>query len=144
MSLWAKIFLVFIIVLSSGCQDIRLKSYSDCQCVTREPFQGNLIIYFTRGDGQGSPQILLMNGFYEEGDVFDTIRTDTVPAYRDFVYYPVSIGHYYTAVAVYSEDKDTVFAVDGDFFSKEAYYDSDCDTTCWKIEGYQLNVKLKK
>ncbi len=144
MSFWSKIGILLILVLSLGCQDMRLKEYSDCQCISQEPFQGSLIIYFTRDTGQRSPEILLMNGFYEEGDVFDTIKTDTVPAYRDFVYYPVSIGHYYTAVAIYLRDRDTIFAVDGDFFSKSAYYDSDCDTTCWKIEGYQLNVKLKK
>ena len=139
-----KIILFLILFFSLGCQQTQIKDYVDCQCVEQEPFRGNLVIYFTRSTEQRSPQILLMNGFYEEGDIIDTIRTDTVPAYRDFVFYPVGIGHYYTAVAIYNRGNDTIYAVDGDFFSKATYYDSDCDTTCWKIEGYQLNVKLKK
>ncbi len=138
------LFVLFNFFFTISCEkSIYFKDVSDCQCITEEPFYGNLTIEFTRDTEQRSPQILILSGFYEENNVIDTLQTDTVPAYRDFIYYQVPVNHYYTAVCLYIRDGDTIRAVDGGFVKKESYYDSDCDTICWKLTGSNLNLKLK-
>ncbi len=113
--------------------------YSSCN--SQEPTIAVLEVKFTRSLVQRSPFIFLMVGRYEDQNYLDTIKTDTVPAYRDFVYIPVDVNHYYTVVAQYFRDSDTIYAIDGSYVFKTFYYM--CDSICWQIKGNRLNVKLK-
>ena len=138
------IIILFNFLFTISCQQsLTLKQAIDCQCITQEPFDWFLTIEFTRDTAQRSPQILILSGYYEEHNIIDTLQTDTVPAYRNFIYYRVPVNHYYSAVCLYVRDGDTIRAIDGNFLKKESYYDSDCDTICWKLTGSTLNVKLK-
>ncbi len=138
------IIILFNFLFTISCQQsLTLKQAIDCQCITQEPFDGFLTIEFTRDTAQRSPQILILSGYYEEHNIIDTLQTDTVPAYRNFIYYRVPVNHYYSAVCLYVRNGDTIRAIDGNFLKKESYYDSDCDTICWKLTGSTLNVKLK-
>ncbi len=132
-----------VLLFVSGCYTGMQKQTEYCGCNTEEPSDGLLTVYFTRTEEQRSPDILLLSGFYEENQVMDTIPTDTVPAYRNYTAFSVPVDHYYTVVAVYYRDSDTIYAIDGDYLAKQRYYDADCDTICWKISGNNLNVKLK-
>ena len=113
--------------------------YSDCN--SQEPSIAVLHVKFSRSPAQMSPNIFLMIGRFEAQNYLDTIRTDTVPAYRDFVLIPVDVDHYYTVVAQYIRQDDTIFAIDGSYVYKTFYYL--CDSICWQIKGNSLNIKLK-
>ncbi len=147
MSLRGWIFLI-LLLFSFGCfQKHALmleEDYGDCDysaCNSVEPRIAVLEVKFTRTSFQPDPLIFLYLGRYEENTVLDTIRTDTVPEYRDFALIPVNIGHYYTVVAKYIRDKDTIYAVDGSYVTKTFYYV--CDSICWEVKGNRLNIKLK-
>ncbi len=138
------IAVILILFPGISCNGVQLKDEYACDgCLSYEPREAVLTVYFTRSTEQRSPEIVLYAGFWEEKNVLDTLKTDTVPAYRDFLLYRVSLDHYYTVAAIYIRGQDTVYAIDGSYVHKEQYYDADCDTLCWKISGNTLNVKLK-
>ncbi len=143
-----KLPILLLLVLSLVACNTRLSLMDDgtegcdySQCNSQEPQFAVLNVKFTRSIVQRNPNIFLMVGRFEDQNYLDTIRTDTVPAYRDFVMIPVDIDHYYTVVAQYIRGKDTIYAIDGSYVYKTFYYQ--CDSVCWQIKGYNLNVKLK-
>ena len=141
-------FVLFLVFIFTGCQ-IHLGLMDDgtdecdySQCNSHEPQIAILKVKFTRSRVQRNPLILLMIGHFEDQNYLDTISTDTVPAYRDYIFIPVDIDHYYTVVAKYIRGEDTVYAIDGAYVFKTFYYL--CDSICWQVKGNSLNIKLKK
>jgi len=85
--------------------------------------------------------IIILSGTWDQHNVIDTVRTDTVPIYRDFTVIMVPVDHYYTVAAKYIRNSDTIYAIDGSNVSKQSFIQ--CDSICWKIVGNNLSVKLK-
>ncbi len=143
-----KLFFLLLFVLSLisctsklGLVDTSSDECDYSQCNSQEPGRVNLEVKFTRSAVQRSPKIFLLLGRFEEQNYLDTISTDTVPAYRDYVLIPVDVDHYYSVVAEYFRGDDTIYALDGSYVFKTFYYL--CDSICWQVKGNSLNIKLK-
>ena len=139
------IFLVLLIFASCRfnllLQDDQEQYSNYFNCNTTEPKVAFLKVKFTRSPNQRNPLIFLFSGRFEEHLILDTLATDTVPSYRDYILISVEVEHFYTVMARYIRGDDTIYAIDGNYISKSFYYF--CDTICWEVNGNKLNIKLK-
>jgi len=135
-----KLIILFaIIVVISSCYTNQYPDYSeDCEaynCQTEEPYEAKLYISFTKNSENQNPQLLLLEGLYEDNNVIDTLDTQNATFNID-----VLINHHYTVVAKYIKGSDTIIAIDAAYVEKQSYYE--CDYICWKVKDGNIDVKL--
>ena len=112
--------------------------YSDCNTV--EPVSAFVSIKFTRNEANPNPTIYVMRGFFDNGVIIDTIKTDTVSAFEADLTLPVNFQ--YTFFTKYVDGNDTIIAIDGAYVRKKSR--TECDSICWSVENTIFNIKLKK
>jgi len=139
------IFIFAALILLFGCNNDNLKDSSyddDCDyssCETVEPFYTDISIKFTRNAENPNPTIYLMNGYYDEGSIIDSIETDTVSG--KIASKSVLLNFQYTVFIKYISGTDTIIAIDGDYVHKNTY--NECDSICWAVYNTKFNLKLK-
>lgn len=113
-------------------------NYSDCNTV--EPVFADVSVTFTRNEANPSPTIYVKRGFYDNGVIIDTIKTDTVSGFWADIM--LTVDFQYTFYTKYIDGKDTIIAIDGGYVRKKSR--KECDTICWSVENTMFNIKLKK
>lgn len=132
-----SLFMLFAI-LSSCYTNQYPDSSEDCEsynCDTYEPYDAKLYITFTKNSENSDPQLLLLEGCYEDNNVIDTLPTDDTNF--DII---VLINHNYTVVAKYVKGKDTIIAIDGAYVEKKSHYE--CEDICWEVINGNIDVEL--
>ena len=137
------IFLLLVVLL--GCNSNYKDGWEsdDCDysdCNTLEPVSADISVRFTRNESNPTPTIYVMRGFYDNGVIIDTIKTDTVSAFTADLVLPVDFQ--YTFFTKYIDGKDTIIAIDGGYVAKKSR--TECDSICWTVENTNFNIKLKK
>lgn len=141
-----NVIIVLTALLLNSCNN-KMKSYyydDDCDyynCNSVEPFYTYLEIDFSRTLENPNPNIYIMLGDFEDNNIIDTIKTDTIEDYLFSTETSVLLNYNYTVYAEYYVGNDTILAIDGAFVHKESY--TECDSTCWKVKNNYFNVKLK-
>lgn len=142
------IFSIIIAFLLLGCQNTITKSFdddddfNDCDystCNTEEPFVAEISVKFTRNSENLNPVIYIMNGYYDNGTIIDSIETDTVDG--NVAKKTLPLNFQYTVFTKYQKSADTIIAIDGAYVYKKTY--QECDSTCWDIYNTKFNIKLK-
>ncbi|MBN2890307.1 MAG: hypothetical protein JXL97_00435 [Bacteroidales bacterium] len=143
-----KIFLSLSIIalLLSSCENTAKSMYYDEECDYSncdgyEPFYTYLDIRFSRTNENPNPLIYIMIGDFEEQNIIDTIKTDTIENYMFWTEIEVPLNFNYTVCAEYLIGDDTIMVIDGNYVYKKTHYV--CDSTCWDTYNENFNVKLK-
>lgn len=134
--------LVFLGGLISSCESSTYPSDEDCidydysDCNTIEPDEGYLTIKLTINKQNTHVPVTVYLGDIENNNI---IEYDTI----DQPYYqvPVALNQTYSASAKYMDGDKIIIAVDGDKIRKTSSIV--CDSTCWKIKGGDIDIRLK-
>ena len=136
---YCLLFIILEISLISCNKDsnVDCESYDYSSCNTIEPTDGVLSVIVTKeNDSSEIPLTVYKGKFGEPGTL---IFSDTVSEVEVKMILPLNEDYY--AVAKYLNNGKTVSAVDGTFFKKVGQ--TICDSTCWKIKGNEIDVRLK-
>ena len=106
--------------------------YSDC--LTTYPSDGFLTVKVSEING-GVP-IEIYNGHFDTGVLF---MRDTLHTYEKK--YNLATEQYYTVVAKYVSNGDTIRAIDGGRIKVNS--NKICDSVCYSVTDLTVNVKLK-
>jgi len=128
------IILVFFISCTKNNYSIDKKSEYICDSI--EPTVGDLNIYLSINNEYPKVTVYIYKGKFEDGAIIDSIESSSI---KNF--YTVNLNSYYTAVAKYIRNNDTILVVDGEMLNKKFYEGETSD--CWLITGGSLNLKLK-
>jgi len=130
--------LMFCIII--GCQSEKLKyEETDCDysnCETVEPMVGSLEIKLTINTENKKVPLYIYRGNLEDNIIMDTIYSES-ENYK----YETILNNFYTVVAEYIKNNDTIMVVDGTSLEKISGYN--CDSICWDITGGKINLILK-
>lgn len=140
------LLLVFLILLFSACSN-QLKSdfdddSSDCDyynCNTEEPFSAQIFVKFTRNSENPNPIIYLKSGYYDTGELIDTVKTSSISG--NVANFDVYLNRRYTVYTDYKSGDKNITAIDGKIVIKESRIE--CDSTCWSVKNNVFNIKLK-
>lgn len=131
--------LILVITIANSCKEYNVADceeydYSDCN--TWEPYWGLLNIDATINSLNPVVPLVI---YYGDFNNYDTAWIDTATSEFYQVYMP--IGEYYSVVAKYKTNSETIYAVDGDEITKKS--EDVCDSVCWIVEDGRIDVKLK-
>ena len=133
-----KIIAYFIIVLFVFSCERKFEIFQfDCEnCYREKPEYGPIIIYFSIDEENDSIQYTIYKGNFEERNV----------EYRDTAFYSevqidVPVDKYYSIEAVYLNDTDTIYVVDGDKFNVRRETEQ-CDEKCYYFKDGIYDVRL--
>lgn len=137
---------VLFTLLMFSCENYQKGMYYDDECDYSncngyEPYDVFLDIRFSRTEQTPNPNIYIMLGDFEDMHIIDTIKTDTIENYIFWTEILVPLNYNYTVFAEYFKGDDTIAVIDANFVFKDSYYE--CDSTCWRVNNENFNVKLK-
>lgn len=135
---------ILVLILFSaifiGCNknaDVDCESYDYSSCNTEEPMEGILNIIVTKQNDSSEIPLSVYKGKY--GEPGTLIYSDTVVEVE--TKFLLQLNEDYYAIAKYNKSGNTIYAVDGTFFKKTGQVT--CDSTCWKIKGSEIDLRLK-
>jgi len=133
------IILLFVVIVSCNKnENVDCSTYDYSDCITEEPVTGQLNIKISLLGYNAKVPVYVYSGKY--GSSSTLVFSDTMTLVDNVVVLPLNQNYY--AVAKYNKDNgDVVFAVDGSYFTKKN--NTVCDSTCWKLKGNKIDLRLK-
>ena len=134
----AVLLIGFVSLTTNSCEEDIILFEVDCtECYTTRPEFATMTIELTINEENPQVPITIYLGEYEK----QFVRvTDT--AYSSVVSIDLPPARFYTVRAEYNVGNKTIYALDGDEIEL-LKVTSQCDSTCWVIEGGEVNVRLK-
>ena len=130
------VFATFIISCNKD-SNVDCESYDYSSCNTLEPIESVLNIIVTMENDSSKVPVYLYKGKY--GGASTLIYSDTVSDVEIKISLPLNEDYY--AKAKYVKNGNIIYAVDGTYFKKVGQ--PTCDSTCWKIKGNEIDIRLK-
>jgi hypothetical protein len=132
-----QVVIFFTVIGLFSCQEKIFTGNVNCtDCYSNKPDSVDLKLHITLKNNKERVPVLLFHGNIDSGQFIDTFFCNEDPF---FVY--VAANNEYAAKAIYKLTDRTIYAVDGTK-QKLQRVSSQCDTTCWVIEGVDLNLKI--
>lgn len=137
------IFIASVIILFTACEkgydsiseeDCDTYAYNDC--ITLEPIEAELKINFSINKNRQWVAFEIYEGSIDKGKV---IVYDT--SWNSELTYLMPIPQTYSVKATYINNGKTIFAIDG--IEMKAKSVKKCDSTCWFLREYRLDLMLK-
>ncbi len=134
------LYTIFFLIVIFSCNkdntiDCTTYDFSDCNGI--EPTYADINITITKQEKNSKIPIWLYKGKY--GDSEELMFFDTVSEVNTKINVHLNCDYY--AKAKYEKDGNVIFAIDGAYLKKVAK--TICDSTCWKIKGDAIDLRLK-
>ncbi len=128
--------LIFTVSCESDVSDEDCETYDYVGCNTLEPYEAEVALKFTIKDNEYVP-FEIIKGRVENGTtiVYDTANVTEIV-------YILEIPQYYTVKAKYKNGNTTIYAIDG--VEMKANDVKKCDSVCWEMDDFRLDMTLKK
>ena len=134
------LILLLVAIMFASCNkdsNVDCENYDYSSCNTIEPDEGELSIIVTKQTVNSMVPVSLYKGKY--GVTATLIYSDTVSEVE--LKFNVMLNEDYYAIAKYESGGKAIYAIDGTYFKKVGQ--TTCDSTCWKIKGAEIDIRLK-
>jgi hypothetical protein len=134
------LFLILLsIFLPSSCEDsIILVDCNKCYSLKEVSNGYSIEIKITINNENVAVPITLYRGDIDNGEIISEEISSSTTYYTKLL----EFGTHYSAIAKYSHNGRTIFAVDGKMLKKK-YEKSSCDNPCYVVQGDVLDLRLK-
>lgn len=129
--------LLFSVSCETDAYEEDCETYNYVDCNTEEPYEAEVSLKFTIKDNEYVP-FEIIKGKVEDGTI---IVYDTARAGESEIVYILDIPQYYTVKATYKNGSTIIYAVDGvDMKAKDV---QKCDSVCWELDDFRLDLTLQ-